>query len=166
MQKSPVPKLQPLANTDCEEQIPEQMPRGKRRREDPVLEHSLCVRPQNQLDTRQNGKETQAQDCGLMGWEDSWKRFTGKGSPFTLTFWNFLETLQTGQQVGKAEEEKLTLSAQDDKNTPAAMRREPGYAGSQHTESCGDTQDARPHSFKFLFSMFQTQLSLWLPHYA
>lgn len=62
------------------------------------------IRPEKQLDTRHNGRETWAQGYGLMEWEDRWKRFTGKGSSFTVTFWNFPGTLQTGQQVSKAEE--------------------------------------------------------------
>lgn len=40
--------------------------------------------------------------------------------------------MQTGQQVSKAEEQQLKLSAQNDKNTPAAMWREARCAGPQH----------------------------------
>lgn len=69
MQTSPAPKLQPLANTDCEEQIQEKMPISNRGGEDSGLQVSIaCMldckdsETQKYLDTGQNQKETQGRD--------------------------------------------------------------------------------------------------------
>lgn len=87
-----------------------------------------------------------------VGWW-SWKRFSGRASSFTVTFWNFPGTLQTVQQASKAEEQQWKFSAWDEKKYPSSNAK-----GSQ---VCRAPAHRLLHT-QIWFSMFHTQLSPWL----